>query len=530
VIHAEQQQRPQGWGDVAIEVFVKGIGTMVLKSLWWLFCRPKLWVPLAIVGGFVYLAGPIAAGAVVVIFALILHTWWTLGRESFTRFIGRPVYVAWRRFWKYQLQWRSTMIDYGMLKVVKMRKDRVPKIIGLETNEWRDRLHVRLVSGQHVEDMEKVAYRLAGKFKALEVKVVEGEGMEMWLIFRYHDPLIETIPALPIDEDVDLRAIRLGLTEEGDYWTIPAMHQQGSHMLVVATTGGGKSGVPWSLIRALCPLIRDGLVQFWVADPKGGVEFKRGTTKDGKRSLWYRYADDYTSINEMLKDLVMEMDARAARQADTSRIHEPTVDEPIIYVLIDEILSVTALESSTRRVATQALMGKVLTKGRALGINMIALSQDATKAMLSTRNFYRLRWAGRLDDHLQPDMVLGPGARDMGARCDDHKVIPHNLPGVGFIKIDGVREPVRVRAAFVDEPDIDEMVQLYAPVKASSDQPKATVQGKKVDVVIGPIVPPDEQVDEIESLMRFYNEKVTKSIAQGTIEFDTSTEELDVVE
>jgi hypothetical protein len=127
-------------------------------------------------------------------------------------------------------------------------------------------------------------------------------------------------------------------------------------------------------------------------------------------------------------------------------------------------------------------------------------------------------------------MVLGPGARDMGARCDDHKVIPHNLPGVGFIKIDGVREPVRVRAAFVDEPDIDEMVQLYAPVKASSDQPKATIQGKKVDVVVGPIVPPDEQVDEIESWMRFYDEKVTKSIALGTIEFDASTEELDVVE
>ena len=35
-------------------------------------------------------------------------------------------------------------------------------------------------------------------------------------------------------------------------------------------------------------------------------------------------------------------------------------------------------------------------------------------------------------------LVFSPGARDRGARCDQ---IPHNLPGVGFVEVDGQPEP-----------------------------------------------------------------------------------------
>jgi len=35
-------------------------------------------------------------------------------------------------------------------------------------------------------------------------------------------------------------------------------------------------------------------------------------------------------------------------------------------------------------------------------------------------------------------LVLGPGARDRGARADQ---ISPSLPGVGFVQVDGVREP-----------------------------------------------------------------------------------------
>lgn len=526
MIHAQTQKRPQGWGDVVIDVFIGGFGTMALKSLWFIFKHPMLWVPSALIGGFVYLVGPYPTLVILGIMAFMIHTWWTLFPDSFDRYLGHPTYVACRRTWTYQIKWRATMIDCGLLKSVRLRIDRVPKIKCLETNQYRDRLLIEMVRGQTIDDIERAGPKLLHAFNALEVRIKEESGLRVWLIFRYADPLIETIPAIPIKEDVNIEAVELGITDEGDKWTIPMVHQQGSHMLVAATTGGGKSSIPWGLIRALCPLIRDGLVQVWIADPKGGVEFKRGTNDDETKSLWHRYADDYVTINEMLKDLVVEMDARARRQANAGRSHIMTKEEPLIVVIIDEILSITALESSTRRNATQALLGKLLTKGRALGINIMACSQDATKAMLSTRQFFRLRWAGRLDEPLQVDMVLGEGARKMGAKCDDNKVIPHSLPGVGFIKIDGVREPVRVRAAYVTEEDIREMVETYSPPTAVIAKKKTTTTTNTPVAVSGPIVPPPEQLDEVESWMRFYEKQVSAKTIEDVIEIAEEEESL----
>jgi DNA segregation ATPase FtsK/SpoIIIE, S-DNA-T family len=40
-------------------------------------------------------------------------------------------------------------------------------------------------------------------------------------------------------------------------------------------------------------------------------------------------------------------------------------------------------------------------------------------------------------------MILGDGTRDQGARCDQ---IPESNPGVGYVRVDGIREPIRVRA------------------------------------------------------------------------------------
>jgi DNA segregation ATPase FtsK/SpoIIIE, S-DNA-T family len=45
--------------------------------------------------------------------------------------------------------------------------------------------------------------------------------------------------------------------------------------------------------------------------------------------------------------------------------------------------------------------------------------------------------------------------------CDK---IPLRLPGVGFVRVQG-EMPVRVRAAYVRDEDIEAMVDEYAPAK-----------------------------------------------------------------
>jgi S-DNA-T family DNA segregation ATPase FtsK/SpoIIIE len=61
---------------------------------------------------------------------------------------------------------------------------------------------------------------------------------------------------------------------------------------------------------------------------------------------------------------------------------------------------------------------------------------------------------------MQVDMVLGDGAREQGARCDR---INAGTPGVGYVRLDGVREPTRVRAGYVTDEDIAAMAAEYRP-------------------------------------------------------------------
>jgi S-DNA-T family DNA segregation ATPase FtsK/SpoIIIE len=49
------------------------------------------------------------------------------------------------------------------------------------------------------------------------------------------------------------------------------------------------------------------------------------------------------------------------------------------------------------------------------------------------------------------NLVLGPGARNRGALCDQ---IPDTLPGVGYVAVDGIAEPVRVRFSHVTDANI----------------------------------------------------------------------------
>jgi hypothetical protein len=57
-------------------------------------------------------------------------------------------------------------------------------------------------------------------------------------------------------------------------------------------------------------------------------------------------------------------------------------------------------------------------------------------------------------------MVLGDGARDRGALCDQ---IRESQPGIAYVRVDGVREPTRVRAAYPTDHDITQTAAEYAP-------------------------------------------------------------------
>ncbi len=82
----------------------------------------------------------------------------------------------------------------------------------------------------------------------------------------------------------------------------------------------------------------------------------------------------------------------------------------------------------------------------------------------------------RLTEADQTDMVLGDGARQAGAVCDR---IPESLPGVAYVVQEGIREPLRVRAAYVSDDELRVMQHDYAhgmPDPAPVVEPDGTLR------------------------------------------------------
>ena len=87
----------------------------------------------------------------------------------------------------------------------------------------------------------------------------------------------------------------------------------------------------------------------------------------------------------------------------------------------------------------------------------MAALQDPRKEVLNIRNLFPDKIALRLDEPAQVDMVLGDGARDRGALCDQISADPATGAGVGYVRLEADPDPVRVRAAFVSDDDIRAM-------------------------------------------------------------------------
>ena len=124
----------------------------------------------------------------------------------------------------------------------------------------------------------------------------------MILEFVRRDALAVPVPALPVPDRPDLKALPVGLREDGLPWLV-RLH--GTHVLVAGATGAGKASLLWSLVRAMLPLMRAGLVRVLAADPKlmelayGRVIFDTYGT----------YAADPAAIADMLDQAVADMQA-----------------------------------------------------------------------------------------------------------------------------------------------------------------------------------------------------------------------------
>jgi len=386
---------------------------------------------------------------------VVLAAWRFFWPGSFTRWVSSPARGRWRA-WSYRRRWAGVMAISGS---APWHQGRVilPVLGKVSATRYTDRVQVRLVSGQSPADLAKHADALAHGFGALLCRVRTARSGRVVLEFVRRDALAAIVPALPIPDRPDLKALPVGRREDGLTWLV-RLH--GTHVLIAGATGAGKASLLWGLVRAMFPLMRAGLARVLAADPKlmelayGRIIFETHGS----------YAADPVAITAMLEQAVADMQARAARFAGVQRDHIPTAEDPFTVILVDEVAFLTAYQPDRKlREKIMAALATLTTQGRAVGYCVVAALQDPRKDVLSIRNLFPDRIAMRLDEPEQTDMVLGDGARDRGASCELISSDPATGAGVAFVRLEADPDPVRVRAGWVADADIRAIADQCLP-------------------------------------------------------------------
>ncbi|MEU4228915.1 FtsK/SpoIIIE domain-containing protein [Nonomuraea sp. NPDC026600] len=382
-----------------------------------------------------------------------LLAWALTNRTSFVHLVGWRLLAWWRLVFIYRRHWQPVMIVSGLGRHV-MGRDYLPRLGKVTCTSWADLVSVRMLDGQAVKDWADRIEHLAHGFGAPSCRVAVAKAGRLLLTFPRRDPLATVIPALPIPETPTVGPVAIGTREDGTPWLLKILS---THILLAGATGAGKGSIIWSVIRALLPALRAGLVQLWALDPKL-MELSFGRALFGPR-----YAATPEECADLLEAAVKVMQERAARFGGIQRNHTPTTDDPFVLVVVDEVAFLTAYQADRdlkRRIS--AALATLTTQGRAVGIGVLAALQDPRKEVMNIRNLFPDKIALRLDESEQVDMVLGDGARDRGALADHISPVPELGAGIGYVRLETSPDPIRVRAAYVTDSDIREMVAAYA--------------------------------------------------------------------
>jgi len=403
-------------------------------------------------------------------------TWFFLAAESFDRRVLSPLRMWWRRR-RYAAKWANVMAATGLTVKDRKRRELAPRLVFVRQGRFADVLRVRLPDGitaarfaeklpEITEAMRARESRLLGPPKRRlprwlrarlsdEFGYVDRKPGTVFVRLAFGDPLVRTIMADTPAGEVDLGAVRIGRRDDGKDWRVSLL---GTHILLAGATGSGKGSVLWSLIASIGPAIRAGTVQVVGLDPKGGMElgfgrelFRQLVTMNG--------TDAEEDAVRFLEDLANEADRRAHLLAGRYRLLEPSTELPFLLIVIDELASVSAfLSDSKRQKRADAALGRLLTKGRAPGMCVVGALQDPRKEIVRWRDLFPTKIGLRLVDDGQVDMVLGDGARKRGARCDE---IAESAPGVGYVVEEGSRAVTRVRSAFLTDDDIRRVATTF---------------------------------------------------------------------
>ena len=444
----------RAWGVVALVRFAQRHPVIVsLLGAYLAYCAS------VVVASHLWQAGATAFAAVTT-----TATWRRLHPDHFREHVTQRLRQVWRRWWIYRRNWQPAMTLSGLTKRLQ-GVEQLPGLGDIACVGGFDYVIVAMLPGQIFDDWAGAAPRLAQSFGADECRVERTEHPQyLALLFLHDDPLDQPIQVPDVDETIAPRSLPVAVTEYGAWYGLPLY---GTHLLLAGATGAGKSAALWAVLHALGPgLGRD--VQLWLLDPKGGQEFYAA------RHLCHVFApltgDGPAEFADRLEDAVGIMRERQRELRESGRKHEIGPDMPWIVLLIDEIASLTAynLDRDAKK-RFEAALNLLLSQGRACGITVIGALQDPRKEVLSMRDLFPTRIGLRSTESTHVDMVLGDGARERGALCDQIAV---SAPGVAYVVQDGTAGVERIRFAYVDDDAKAGLLRRVVEHPATTEEPE----------------------------------------------------------
>lgn len=379
--------------------------------------------------------------------------WYRAHPDSFD-VLAAPRLRALRRRWFSRYagsQWRNALLDCDLAPAHrKTGLPRVPRVVRVRS--WSpsvDTVYVRIVPGQTAKLWESRTEELASALNAVRVGVEKVKPQIVAVIVQRRESFTEVIdaPEMPWDSDaVDLRSVYLGETEYGTEWCEPLA---GQHWFGAGATGAGKGSLVWSALRSVAPLVRDGLVRLWMLDPKRMELVK-------SERIAHRYAAEPDDCLAVVEEFVADLEATERRLAEQGlRKFAVSRETPLNLLVLDELGSLLGWGDHAR--AMRKLLSYVGTQGRATGHSMLGFVQEPTKDVVPVRDLFTVRMCLRVTSAGHVDMVLGEGARQRGALADE---IPNDpaTAGIGYVLRQKSRLPMRTRASYVDDSEIDELI------------------------------------------------------------------------
>jgi len=424
-----------------------------MRAAVWLCRHPGISLSITAVTAGVVELGPTTMAEAAAGTAAGLGVWYRAHPGSYDRLVAPRLRATRRRWISYAGRRWADMCMAVDLAPVKRRTGttQIPRVLRvLASSPSIDTVMIRMAPGQSVKMWEEKAEAIADALGAVRVAVERTKPQIIGLIVERSEPFTEILdaPVMPADSPlVELGSVYLGEDEYGADWCEPLI---GQHWLIAGATGSGKASLIWGPLRSIAPLIRDGLVRVWMVDPKR-MELARG------RDLAYRYASEPEEALALIGDYVADLQEAQRRHAgNRSAKFKISRETPLNLLVLDEMAALLSFGRNARDI--RKALEEIGTQGRSTGHVMLAEVQEPSKDVVPVRDLFTIRVCLRVTSAVHVDMVLGDGARLRGAMADE---IPNDpsTAGIGF-KIRASRVPARVRAAYVDDGEIQELVRF----------------------------------------------------------------------